>query len=263
MDNRRGMILVSPNMPTWRYFPVRDALKKVTGKPVVYANDGGAAAFGEFWVGSGREYDSVVMLTLGTGVGCGIIIDGKSIDGANSHGSECGHIIIDSRADARICGCGKRGHLEAYASATALIKRTEEAIASGKTSSLANRIASGETLNGLMISREAEAGDPLAREMVLETADYLATGCASLIYTIDPAAVILGGAMNFGGHDTEIGTAFIERIRELTKERIFPVQAENIVIDFARLGGDAGYIGAAGMARSRHSQTLQNSGSPH
>src|SRR4030042_619662 len=106
-----------------------------------------AAAYGEFWVGSGRALHSMILLTLGTGIGCGIIIGDLSIDGENSHGAECGHIIINDAADARICGCGQPGHLEAYASATAIVKRIREALDAGQPSSLTDRLAEGEKLS--------------------------------------------------------------------------------------------------------------------
>lgn len=250
MDIPSGMILEPPNMPGWRNFPIRDALSKVLGgKPVAYANDAGAAAFGEYWVGSGRDHQSLVMFTLGTGVGGGIIFGDESLDGAHSHGSECGHVIIDSGPDARICSCGKPGHLEAYASATAVTKRTEEALAAGRESSIRGRVENGEAVTGLMIAEEAEADDPLALEIVQDTADYLSIGIAILVYVVDPSTVILGGAMTFGGDATPLGRNFLARIREKVAASVFPVPAEKVEIDFARLGGDAGYIGAAGLSR--------------
>jgi glucokinase len=249
MDIPRGMILEPPNLPHWRNFPIRDALAAACGKLVGYANDANAAAYGEYWVGSGRDYKSMVMLTLGTGVGGGIIVDDVSIDGENSHGSECGHIIIDFTDGARHCSCGKTGHLEAYASATALVKRTKEALAVGRPSSLVERIAEGEEISGLMLAQEAEKGDALATELVIETAMYVGVGAVSLMHTIDPGAVIIGGAMNFGGNATALGRRFIERVRDEVRRRAFPVPAKNTVIDFASLGGHAGYIGAAGIAR--------------
>jgi glucokinase len=250
MDIPKGMILEPPNMPGWRNFPVRDALSQAMRKPVTYANDAGAAAFGEFWVGSGRQHDSIVMLTLGTGVGGGIIIDGKSIDGHNSHGSECGHIIIDSRPSARVCGCGRTGHLEAYASATALVKRTAEAIQSGRVSSLSNAMLKGQDLSGKLIWEAAQAGDALATEMILETADHLAIGISILAQIIDPAAFIIGGAMNFGGEANRVGKAFIDRLRNTAKPLLFPAQSRHLMIEFAALGSDAGFVGAAGLARA-------------
>lgn len=249
MDIPAGMILEPPNFPHWRHFPLRDRLAEASGLPVSFANDAGAAAFGEYWVGSGREFPSIVMLTLGTGVGGGIILGDMSIDGENSHGSECGHIIIDSHDDARVCSCGQSGHLEAYASATALVKRTQEAL-ENRTSSLSPRIAAGEKLTTLMLAQEAEKGDELSLELIEETAFYLGIGIVTLLHTIDPGAVIIGGAMTFGGKDTELGRRFLQQIRDVVLPRTFPTQAERITIDFASLGGDAGYIGAAGIARA-------------
>ena len=249
MDIPRGVILEPPNMPNWRDFPIRDALANACGKQVFYANDAGAAAYGEYWVGSGQEFFSIVMLTLGTGVGGGIIIGGLSIDGENSHGAECGHIIIDSSDSARVCSCGQKGHLEGYASATALIQRAHEALDAGQPSTLNDRVKAGQALTGLALSREAEAGDALSLRLILETADYLTVAIVTLIHTIDPGAVILGGAMNFGGDGATVGRRFIDRIREGVRKRAFPVPAKRTQVRFAMLGGSAGYIGAAGIAR--------------
>ncbi|HTN76991.1 MAG TPA: ROK family protein [Pirellulaceae bacterium] len=253
MDIPRGMLLEPPNLPGWRQFPIRDRLAAVTGKQVSFANDANAAAYGEFWVGGGEAYHSIVLLTLGTGVGGGIIIGDLSIDGENSHGSECGHIIIDYQDDARLCSCGHRGHLEAYASATALIRRAEEALnASTRPSSVRQRLADGEELTPLLLGKEAEAGDGFALELILETARYLGVGVVSLMHTIDPGAVILGGAMNFGGHNTPLGRRFLERVHKEVRERAFPTLVDRTVVDFAHLGGHAGYIGAAGIARMHY-----------
>src|SRR5690606_27680837 len=162
-------------------------LQQVTQKPVSFANDANAAAYGEFWVGGGREYHSIVMLTLGTGVGGGIIIGDLSIDGENSHGSECGHTIIDYQPDARICSCGHRGHLEAYASATALVKRTEEALLlPERHTTVRDCLARGEELTPLLLAREAEAGDRFSLDLIMETAMYIGVGAVSLMHTIDP-----------------------------------------------------------------------------
>lgn len=252
MDIPTGMVLEPPNLPAWRHFPIRDRLSAACGRPVAFANDANAAAFGEWWVGTGHAYHSIVLLTLGTGVGGGIIVGDLSIDGENSCGSECGHIIIDFHDDARMCGCGQRGHLEAYASAIAVVKRTEEALQAGRSSALRQRLADGEPLTPLLIAEQAEAGDPLSLEIVLDTARYLGIGVVSLMHTIDPGAVILGGAMNFGGADHPLGARFLERVRQEVRARAFPVPARRTVVEFASLGGDAGYIGAAGIARSVH-----------
>lgn len=252
MDIPAGMLLEPHNLPGWYHFPIRDRLSTHCGLPVTFSNDANAAAYGEFWVGSGRHLRSMVLFTLGTGIGCGIIVDDLMIEGENSHGAECGHIIIDYRDDARVCGCGRGGHLEAYASATAVVKRSEEALASGRETSLRGRVEQGEPLTPLMLSQEAERGDALALELILDTAMYLGIGAVTLLHTIDPEGLVLGGGMNFGGHDTELGRRFLERVREEVRRRAFPVVSERVEIDYARLGGDAGYLGAAGVARMAH-----------
>ena len=211
-----GMIHDPTNLPHWRFFPIRDVLSRNLGMPVAFNNDANVAAYGEFWVGSGREAKGLILLTLGTGVGGGIIVDGVVVEGVNSFGAECGHIIVDSRPDARLCVWGGgRGELEAYASASAVAARAEELLADGRPSSLKQRVAAGETLSTLMLAEEAEKGDALSLEVILEAATYLGIGIVTLVHTIDPGAVILGGAMNFGGHDAPVGRQFLERVREV------------------------------------------------
>src|SRR3954468_1530024 len=249
MDIPRGMFLQPHNLPHWHYFPIRDCVAEAFGKPVAFANDANAAAYGEFWVGSGKQSHSIVMLTLGTGVGGGIIIGDLSIDGENSHGSECGHIIVDNGPTARMCGCGQPGHLEAYCSATALVARTHDLISQGRATSLTHRIGEMSQLTALMIAEEADRGDSLAYEVIMELATWLGLGIVTLMHTIDPGAVILGGAMNFGGHDDSVARRFIEQIRTIVRKRAFPIPAQRTVVDFATLGSDAGFIGAAGIAR--------------
>ena len=219
---------------------------------MAFENDANAAAYGEFWVGAGREYRSMVLFTLGTGIGSGIIIDDMIVDGENSHGGECGHVIIDCGDDARLCGCGQHGHLEAYASATAVVKRTEELLAAGRKSSLTARLETCAELSPLMMAQEAEKGDVLCLEVIMDTAHYMGVGIVNLLHTVDPNAVLLGGAMTFGGNHTDLGRRFLARIQEEVNRRAFPVLAKRTVITYASLGGDAGYVGAAGIARLEH-----------
>jgi len=255
MDIAAGLLLQPHNLPAWWEFPIRDCLIETIGKPVAFANDANAAAFGEFWVGSGARYHSIVLFTLGTGVGGGIIIGDLSVDGEHSHGSECGHIHIEFGPHARICGCGQRGHLEAYTSAKAVVQRTKEALFSGRSSSLRDRLGAGGELTSLMVAEEASRDDRLCLEIVMETARFLAIGAVNLMHVIDPGAVIFGGAMNFGGPDSDLGRRFLERIRSEVRLRAFPTLAASTAIEFAQLGGDAGYIGAAGIARLQHQRS--------
>jgi len=252
MDIPAGKLVQPVNLRGWDDFYIRDALSAECGLPVAFANDATAAAYGEFWVGSGRAFHSMVLLTLGTGIGCGIIIGDLLVEGENSHGAECGHVIINFDDDARYCGCGQRGHLEAYASATAVVKRTAEALQAGLISSLGDRLRGGDELSPKLLAEEAEAGDQLSMEIIIETARYLGIGVVSLMHTIDPNGVLLGGAMTFGGKQSKLGRRFLSRVKEEVARRAFPVLAQRTKIDFASLGGDAGYIGAAGIARMEH-----------
>jgi glucokinase len=250
MDIANGTLLQPHNLRKWWNYPIRDCLRDACGRAVWFANDANAAAFGEHWVGSGSAYQSIALFTLGTGVGGGIILGDLSIDGENSAGGELGHTIIDWNETARLCGCGQRGHLEAYASAKAVIQRAEECLAGQpRTSLLARRQREGE-ITPLMIAQEAEAGDAVALELVMDTAKYLGIGATNVMHIVDPGAVVFGGAMTFGGPSSELGRRFLERIRQEVRERAFPVLAERTAIEFASLGSDAGWIGAAAIARA-------------
>lgn len=249
LDIPRGRIVRAGNLPGWEDFPLRDQVSEHCGLPVTFANDANAAAYGEFWVGSGRDYDSLILLTLGTGVGGGIIVDDVNIEGAHSHGSECGHLIVDTSDSARLCPCGHAGHLEAYCSATSLVKMAGEAIDAGAHGSLADAVRGGEKLTPIVIAREAEGGDRVANDLVMEVARWLGIGIASLMHVVDPEAVIIGGAMTFGREANPVGRAFLERIREEVHRRTFPTLAASTALRYATLGGDAGAIGAAGLAR--------------
>ena len=257
MDIPGGLILTPSNLPGWRNFPVRQTLAQAADRPVTFCNDAAAAAFGEYWVGGGRDFSSLVLFTLGTGVGGGIIVDDVSIDGAHSHGAEIGHVRIDSSDSARICSCGMSGHLEAYASATAVMVRTQERLAAGEDSILQGQ----PSPTPLMIANAASSGDTMAIEIVMETADYLSDGIACLAHVIDPGVVLIGGAMNFGGPHDDLGRKFLERIRINVRRDTFAMVAENLTIDFAHLGSGAGFVGAAGLARRDYWRSQKNTSS--
>jgi glucokinase len=252
MDIGSGMILRPGNLPGWWDFPIRDRLSNRTGLPVTYANDANAAAYGEYWLGAGAEFHSMVLLTLGTGIGGGIIVGDTLIEGAHSCGGECGHIVVDPRDDAPADSAGIQGSLEAYANASAIVERVTAALAAGKQSSLAGRREGGEKLTPLIVAEEAERGDEVARCAVMVTAHWLAIAIVTFVHTIDPDAVVLGGAMTFGGASHPLGREFLERIRTEAERRMLEPLRKTVQIQFASLGGDAGYIGAAGLARQEH-----------
>jgi len=256
MDKHTRKLRRPPNIPTWEGFPMCDVLARMVGLPVLFCNDANAAAYGEYWVGSASGQSSLALLTLGTGIGTGIIIEGRSIDGAVGYGGECGHLVIDFADDALLCGCGQRGHLEAYCSATGVARRTIS-LTMRRESSIRQKITPETKLADIpkIVYFEAESGDELAKEIMLDTAKYLGIGIVSLLHTIDAACILLGGAMTFGGKQSPLGQWFLAQVIREVKTRTFPAIAENVLIDFAMLGADAGYIGAAGLAREHVKET--------
>ncbi len=255
MDIPNGMLLDPGNLQAWHNTPIRDRVSRACGLPVRYANDANAAAYGEYWAGAGKEIHSMVLLTLGTGIGGGIITNDVLVEGAHSCGSECGHILIDLGDDARLDSMNHTGSLEAYCGAYGVVGRCEDALAAGRKSILkaensqAADLSAPEKITPLAIAKAAEAGDEFALEIIMETARYMALGIVSLIHTIDPDCVVLAGAMTYGGAGHPLGERYLQRIRDEVRPRIFVSLQDQVTIGFARLGGDAGYIGAAGLAR--------------
>ena len=259
MDLKHGLLVAPPQLPTWWDFPIRDAVAQLLDRPVAFLNDANAAAFGEFWLGSGREDDSMVLLTLGTGVGGGIIVDGEMVNGENSFGSECGHIVVDPTPHARLCVWGGgRGQLEAYASASAVVERTRQRLTEGAASLLAGTLGgSDQELTAKRVYEAADQGDQLALEIIDETAHWLGVGVTTLVHTLDPGSVVFGGAMNFGGAESPIGQRFLQGVIGEFRDRTFENVFAGTTIKFATLGGDAGYLGVAGYARKQHMTSIQ------
>lgn len=254
MDLPSGRLVEPPNLPHWWDFPIRDAYAAALDRPVSFLNDANAAAFGEFWLGIGSDDASMILLTLGTGVGGGIIVEGELINGVNSFGSECGHILVDSSPSAALCVWGGgRGQLEAYASASALVQRTLERLRGGAASVLQGHLDGENTeLTAKQIYEAAEEDDALALAMVDETARWLGIGVTTLVHTIDPGLVVFGGAMDFGGRDSAVGRRFLKGISDEFQSRTFGNVFAGTKIEFAKLRSDAGYLGAAGYARKEH-----------
>lgn len=247
LDLATGVLVEPPQLPNWWNFNLRACLAELTQRPVSLNNDANAAAIGEFWLGSGKSASSMVLLTLGTGVGGGIISEGRLINGKNSFGGEFGHLMIDPSPTARLCAWGGgRGQFEAYASASAVAIRTRQRLAEG-TASLLGKIE-GE-VTPLDVFHAAERGDDLAINIIEETAQWLGIGITTIVHVLDPGMVVIGGAMTFGGAASPVGRYFLATIRREFRHHTFDNVFEGTSIDFAALGADAGYLGAAGYAR--------------
>lgn len=243
LDIPAGVILEPANLKPWRNVPVRRSLEEAFGLPVGFQNDTNAAALGEHWVGAGRGCRDLVVITLGTGIGGGVILGSRLIDGAHSHAGEIGHMRIELTAP-RPCGCGRWGCLEAYASATAVVKRAYERLAEdlSRASSL-HAVAQAHTLTAPDVFAAAAEGDFLADQLVEETAYYLGVGVTNVLHLLNPEAVVLGGGM------IAAGDGFLDKIRGYVRELAFPVPAERTRLCYAELGSDAGVIGAAACGR--------------
>jgi glucokinase len=248
MDIPAGIILDPPNLKPWQNVPVRDHIHRVFQLPTAFQNDANAAAMGEFWAGAGRLAHSMVLFTLGTGIGGGIIIGDLVLEGEHSHGGELGHMKIEM-TNPRQCGCGRWGCLEAYASATAVVKRAQDALGQSQVASQLRQSFNQEAgLSAREIFDAAAAGDALAAKIVEDTAYYLAVGAVNMMHSIDPDMIVYAGGM------IAAGEGFLTQIQTFVKELAFPVPAAKTTICYAQLGSDAGYIGASACARQLYSR---------
>ncbi len=247
LDLRNGIVRQAPNLPHWVNVPVEAKMHLLTGRPCVLENDANAAAFGEYWAGAGKNTNirHFVAFTLGTGVGSGIVVDGKIVHGATGQAGEGGHVIIFPNG--RLCGCGQRGCVEAYASANSTAKRAVEAIEKGGQSSLAtafkgrlNQITSKDIFDA------AKLADPLATQIVDETAEVLALTCINFSRILEPQMIVFSGGMIYAGD------FLFDKIRHYYQKHTWVVPGDPPKILPAVLGNDAGAIGAAGVAWARH-----------
>jgi glucokinase len=244
VDSSRSTVLFAPNL-AWRDEPLRADLEKRIGLPVVVENDANAAAWGEFTYGAGEDVADSLLVTLGTGVGGGIVLNGELHRGAFGVAAEIGHMRVVP--DGRLCGCGNRGCWEQYASGTALVRDTRDQARQGSliARTLVDRAGGDlERITGPLITEAARDGDAFAQEQLASLGRWVGEGIASLTAVLDPAVVVLGGGVS------EAGDLLLEPVRShfranLTGRSYRPA----LEIRAARLGNKAGMIGAADLAR--------------
>lgn len=244
VDGERGTVRSSGNLG-WENKPFARDLSESLGIPVTLANDANAAAFGEYACGAGSEYKSVVLITLGTGVGSGIVLNGKLFEGYEGAGAELGHEVI--RMGGEKCACGRRGCFEAYASATALIRQTRLVMEKDKASALW-QLCEGDinNVNGKTAFDGAAAGDKTAKRVVSNYLRYLSEGLANIANTFRPEAILIGGGISAQGEN--LTKPLQKRLDKLMlgHGRYAPVK-----IKAASLGNDAGLVGAAMLAKEK------------
>ena len=243
VDKARAMVVFAPNL-AWRDEPLKRLLEEEVDLPVVVENDANAAAWGEFQYGAGHDVDDLLLVTVGTGVGGGLVLDGELYRGAFGVAAEIGHMRV--MPNGRQCGCGQLGCWEQYASGNALLRTVrEEAEGSARAAALLER-AGGEVedITGQMITAAAEEGDAYAMEKVHEIGRWLGEGIATLAAILDPASVALGGGVAEAG-DLVMDPA-VDAFRQTLTGRGHRPELE---IRMAQLGNAAGLVGAADLAR--------------
>jgi glucokinase len=237
LDRERGVVLLTPNLG-WRDMPLRDRVGGALGLPAALDNDANCAVLGEWWIGAAKGARHALGVTIGTGIGGGLIIDGRMLHGASDCAGEIGHITIETSG--RRCKCGNYGCLEAYASGPAIASRAVEAVEAGAPSRLAD-FAGGDLarVTAQTVYEAAQHGDALAREVVGDTAKYLGAGIANLVNVINPEIVVVVGGVTLAGE-----WLFAPLRREVAR-RAFKPAVEACRIVPGALIGTAGVYGAA------------------
>ena len=247
LDRARGLVVAASNLAGFRNVPLPGLLAERLGKPCVLENDANAAAYGEFVAGAGRDADSrtLVLLTLGTGVGGGIIHEGTLIRGQHDAGGEIGHAILVP--DGRPCPCGQRGCVETYCSANATAARAVELLAAdARSSSLRPVLAARGTLRSHEVAEQAAVGDAIAAQAWDETCRWIALTCLSLTHTVDPDTIVLAGGMSAAGE------ALLRPVQMHYAAAFWKMTPPTARLALARLGNDAGMIGAAAAAAASY-----------
>ncbi len=241
IDSKKQLITSSPHLPGWHDVPLRDIIKEKYKVNTLLINDASAAALGEHHFGAGQGVNNLILLTIGTGIGGGIIINNRLYSGASGSAGEVGHITIDVNGPR--CSCGNRGCLEALVSGTAVVEEVIKRIGQGEKSAL-TEITGGkmENITAEKVSIAAQGGDSLASEVILKAATHLGIGLASLVNIFNPEMIIIGGGI------AKMGDSLLNPARQAVREKAFQLSAQAVQIVLAQLGDNAGVLGAAVFA---------------
>jgi glucokinase len=238
LDTRRGIVTTSPNLPGWRNIPLRDIVAARSGLNTYLINDASAAALGEYRFGAGRGFDNMLYVTVSTGIGGGIITNGELYSGADGCAGEVGHMTIEP--DGPPCHCGNFGCLESLASGWAIAREAVTRMSHGEASSITELIEGKvENITARTVASAAKKGDRLACEIISKAADYLGIGLANLVNIFNPELIVIGGGLS------KMGNMLLGPARKVIKERAFRLPAQRVRVVRARLGSNAGIIGAA------------------
>jgi glucokinase len=242
LNRAAGMVINTPNLG-WRNFPLRDLIANAVDLPATLDNDANCATYGEWWLGAGRGKDSLVGLTLGTGIGGGIVLGGQIYHGISDVAGEIGHMTIDSNG--RRCKCGNYGCLEAYASGPAIALRAVEGIETGAETVLSEMVNGRlEDITAATVYEGVVLGDAYATEVMKDTAKFLGAGIANIINILNPEMVVIAGGV------TRAGDHLFTPLRAEVRRRAFKSAEERCEIVSGVLPGTAGVVGAAAVFKS-------------
>lgn len=239
LDYTTGKVIAPPIMPGWDNFPLRDFLARNFSMPVLIENDANLGAAAERWCGAGTGYDHLAYVKIGTGIGCGLVFEGKIYRGQRGSAGEIGHITITR--DGPPCRCGSYGCLESMAASPAIIMRARLAIEAGRSTSITDYANPGE-LELLHIEQAAQNGDMLAQELINDAGRYIGIALANLINLFNPGVIVLGGGV------VSLGELLLEPIRETVKIRSLVARYQDTHIVMGQLGREAVALGAATLA---------------
>lgn len=237
VDYKTGVVKLAPNIPGWVNVPIAQMIEEEFHIPTKIDNDVRCAALGEMKFGAGRGCENFVCITVGTGIGSGLVINGQLVRGAANAAGEIGHIKLQMN-DGPICGCGDTGCLEAFASGPSIVAMAQEYLKGGKSTKYREMAADGE-ITPYIVAKAAEAGDPVAKRIFEIVGTYIGMGLVSVINLLNPEKVIIGGGV------AEAGDLLLNPIRKTIKERAMVVAGNSVEIVRAELGNSAGVIGAS------------------
>ncbi|MGZ4610074.1 MAG: ROK family protein [Actinomycetes bacterium] len=235
---RDGAPVAPPIMPGWDQFPVRSVLSQHLGAPVLVDNDVNIMALGEMHAGLSRTVDDFLFVKIGTGVGCGIVVDGKVYRVVSGSAGDIGHIRVEDEGP--VCACGNTGCLESFFSGAALAREAMEAARSGRSFALADRLAEAGTLTAADVAAAAGAGDPVAVQLVRDGGRRLGFLLAGLVSFFNPGMVVIGGGVAAG-----LGHPLLAEVRSVVYRRSLPLATGNLPIVLSEMGSEAGVVGAA------------------
>ena len=245
IDREKGIVHHSPNFPGWKEVPLARFITEEVGLPVYVDKDANVVTYGEKWVGAGQDLRNFISLTLGTGVGSGLILNGGPWYGSQGSGPEFGHITLEPRGER--CGCGNRGCLETLASATYLIKKAQRGLAKKIPTQLSKGVSnSSNPLSAKILFETAQKGDPFCISLFADLGRYLGIALANIVHTLNIEGVVLGGGVS------NAYTIFLPYLEKEFKKRLTMSSAESVSIRISFLGEKSGVLGAAKMAMDRN-----------